>query len=45
MVVGKPFLSVEQIQNKNKELADRISADYKGANLLAVGILAIYPVL
>jgi len=39
MVVGKPFLSVEQIQNKNKELADRISADYKGANLLAVGIL------
>ncbi|HYQ48095.1 MAG TPA: hypoxanthine phosphoribosyltransferase [Thermodesulfovibrionales bacterium] len=39
MVVGKPFLTVEQIQHKNKELADRISADYKGCNLLAVGIL------
>ena len=39
MVVGKPFLTVEQIQNKNRELAARISADYKGSNLLAVGIL------
>jgi len=39
MVVGKPFLTVEQIQSKNRELAARISADYKGANLLAVGIL------
>ncbi len=39
MVVGKPFLTVEQIQIKNRELAARISADYKGANLLAVGIL------
>ncbi len=39
MVVGKPFLSVEQIQKKNKELADRISNDYEGKNLLAVGIL------
>ncbi|NJD56803.1 MAG: hypoxanthine phosphoribosyltransferase [Nitrospirae bacterium] len=39
MVVGKPFLTVEQIHQKNKELADRISADYKGSNLLAVGIL------
>ncbi len=39
MVVGKPFLTVEQIQNKVKELADRISEDYKGKDLLAVGIL------
>ncbi len=39
MVVGTPFLTVEQIQNKNRELADRISADYRGKNLLAVGIL------
>jgi len=39
MVVGKPFLTVEQIQNKNRELTDRISNDYKGKNLLAVGIL------
>ncbi len=39
MVVGRPFLTVEQIQNKNRELADRISADYRDKNLLAVGIL------
>jgi hypoxanthine phosphoribosyltransferase len=39
MVVGRPFLTVEQIQRKNKELADRISADYAGKNLIAVGIL------
>jgi hypoxanthine phosphoribosyltransferase len=38
-VVGKPFLTVEQIHGKVKELADRISADYNGKNLLAVGIL------
>jgi hypoxanthine-guanine phosphoribosyltransferase len=30
MVVGKPFLTVEQIQKKVKELADRISEDYEG---------------
>ena len=39
MVVGKPFLTVEQIHNKNRELADRISNDYEGKNLLAVGVL------
>ncbi len=39
MVVGTPFLTVEQIQQKNRELADMISADYRGKNLLAVGIL------
>ena len=39
MVVGKPFLTVEQIQKKNRELADRITADYRGKDLLAVGIL------
>jgi hypoxanthine phosphoribosyltransferase len=39
MVVGKPFLSVDQIQKKVKELADTISHDYEGKNLLAVGIL------
>ncbi|MBS1127257.1 MAG: hpt, partial [Nitrospirae bacterium] len=39
MVVGRPFLTVEQIQNKNRELAERISNDYEGKNLLAVGIL------
>ncbi len=39
MVVGKPFLTVEQIQHKVAELANRISSDYEGKNLLAVGIL------
>jgi hypoxanthine phosphoribosyltransferase len=39
MVVGKPFLSVDQIQKKVKELADAISRDYEGKDLLAVGIL------
>ena len=39
MVVGKPFLTVDQIQRKVKELADRISEDYEGKELLAVGIL------
>lgn len=39
MVVGKPFLTVEQIHQKNRELADRISRDYEGKDLLCVGIL------
>jgi hypoxanthine phosphoribosyltransferase len=39
MIIGKPFLTVEQIQNKVKELADLISADYEGKDILAVGIL------
>lgn len=39
MVVGKPIFTVEQIQHKVRELADRISNDYEGKNLLAVGIL------
>src|SRR3990172_6488887 len=38
-VVGRPFLTVDQIQKKVKELADRISDDYEGKNPLAVGIL------
>ncbi len=39
MVVGKPIFTVEQIQQKVRELADAISCDYEGKNLLAVGIL------
>lgn len=39
MVIGKPFFTVEQIQNRVRELADRLSSDYEGKNLLAVGIL------
>ncbi|HMK56072.1 MAG TPA: hypoxanthine phosphoribosyltransferase [Dissulfurispiraceae bacterium] len=39
MIIGKPFLSAEQIQNKVAELADRISRDYTGKDVLAIGIL------
>ncbi|MEW6162159.1 MAG: hypoxanthine phosphoribosyltransferase [Nitrospirota bacterium] len=39
MVIGKPFLTTEQIQAKVKELAERISNDYANKNILAVGIL------
>lgn len=39
MVVGKPLYTVEQIQKKVRELADRITEDYEGRDLLAVGIL------
>ena len=39
MVVGKPFFTVEQIQNRVRELAETISRDYEGRDLLAVGIL------
>jgi hypoxanthine phosphoribosyltransferase len=39
MVIGKPLLTVEQIQNKVKELAAKISEDYEGKEILTVGIL------
>jgi hypoxanthine phosphoribosyltransferase len=39
MVIGKPFLTVEQIQDKVKELSNIISRDYEGKEFLAVGIL------
>ena len=39
MVIGKPFLTVEQIQDKVRELATKISEDYKGKELLTIGIL------
>lgn len=39
MVIGKPLLTAKQIQAKVKELADMISKDYAGKNILAVGIL------
>jgi len=39
MVVGKPLFTVEQIQQRVRELAERISEEYEGKNLLAVGIL------
>ncbi len=39
MIIGKPFLSTEQIQTRVTELADKISRDYLGKEILAVGIL------
>ncbi|MFA6055493.1 MAG: phosphoribosyltransferase family protein, partial [Thermodesulfovibrionales bacterium] len=39
MITGKPLFSTERIQAKVKELAARISEDYNGKDLLAVGIL------
>ena len=39
MIVGKPLFVTEEIQAKVKELAGRISSDYSGKDLLAVGIL------
>jgi hypoxanthine phosphoribosyltransferase len=39
MIVGKPLLTVEQINNRIKELAVEISADYTGKDLLVIGLL------
>jgi hypoxanthine phosphoribosyltransferase len=39
MITGKPFLTTEQINDKVLKLADMISRDYMGKEVLAVGIL------
>lgn len=39
MIIGKPLLTVEQINQRVKELGNLISEDYKNRDLLAVGIL------
>ncbi len=39
MIIGRPMFTVEQIQDKVKELASKISADYAGQVLIAVCIL------
>ncbi|MGD0885447.1 MAG: hypoxanthine phosphoribosyltransferase [Thermodesulfovibrionales bacterium] len=39
MVIGKPLFAAEQIQQRVKELGDRISKDYEGKDLLVVGLL------
>ncbi len=39
MVIGKPLFTVEQIQRKVQELADRITRDYEGKELVMVCIL------
>jgi hypoxanthine phosphoribosyltransferase len=39
MIIGKPLFTTKQIQDKVKELADRISLDYAGKDLLTICIL------
>ena len=39
MIIGKPFFSVEQIQNRLKDIAAKISSDYEGKEILSIGIL------
>lgn len=39
MVIGKPMFTVEQIQQRVKELAEIVSRDYEGKDLVAIGIL------
>jgi hypoxanthine phosphoribosyltransferase len=39
MIIGKPLFTSEQIQSKVTELADRISRDYLGKEIVAIGIL------
>ncbi len=39
MVIGKPLFTVEQIQNRVKEMAAKISGDYENKEILAAGIL------
>jgi hypoxanthine phosphoribosyltransferase len=39
MVIGKPLFTAQQIEQRVRELADRISADYAGKEILAIAIL------
>ncbi len=39
MIIGKPFLTTEQIRTRVTELAEKISRDYVGKEILVVGIL------
>jgi hypoxanthine phosphoribosyltransferase len=39
MKIGKKLLTIRQIESKVKELAQRISNDYEGKEIFAVGIL------
>jgi len=39
MIIGRPLLTVEQINQRVKELGNLISEDYASSNLLAIGIL------
>jgi len=39
MIIGKPLFTVKQIQNRVKEMAAKISEDYKGKDLVSLGLL------
>jgi hypoxanthine phosphoribosyltransferase len=39
MIIGKPLFTVEQIQNRIADLGNRISSDYAGREILAIGVL------
>ncbi len=39
MIIGRPLLTTEQIQEKVAELAERISRDYQGKEIVALGML------
>ena len=39
MIIGKPLFTVEQIQNRIADLGNRISNDYAGREILAIGVL------
>jgi hypoxanthine phosphoribosyltransferase len=39
MKIGKKLLTIRQMQSKVKELAQRISNDYEGKEIFAVGVL------
>lgn len=39
MIIGRPLFTVEQIQKKVRELAERISEDYKDKDLLVIALL------
>ncbi len=39
MIIGKPFLTREQIREKIVQLADKISADCTNKEIIAIGIL------
>ncbi len=39
MVTGKPLYTVNQIQDRVKELADQVSRDFKGKELVVISIL------
>ncbi|KKL53457.1 hypothetical protein LCGC14_2275220, partial [marine sediment metagenome] len=39
MVTGKPLYTVNQIQDRVKEIADQVSRDFKGKELVVISIL------